>query len=114
MYTDDLTIYASINNDNDRIELRNEIDLFCEWCSKWGLIINIKKSKLMHFGHSNNCFRYKLNDTNLEMSASERILGVHIDNKLTFTNHVYIYVLRKLVMFVIVFCLMYTMLIIPY
>ena len=30
MYADDLTIYASINNDNDRIELENELDLFCE------------------------------------------------------------------------------------
>ena len=44
----------------------------------------------MHFGHSNNCFQYKLNDTNLEISDCERILGVHIDNKLTFANHEYI------------------------
>ena len=61
---------------------------FCEWCSKWA--INIKKIKLMHFGHSNNCFQYKLNDTNLEISDCECILGVHVDNKLTFANHVYI------------------------
>ena len=33
MYADD--IYASINNNNDRNELQNELDLFCEWCSKW-------------------------------------------------------------------------------
>ena len=88
MYADELTIYASINNNKDRIELQNELDLFCEWCSKLGLIINIKKCKLMHFGHSNNCFQYKINNTNLEMSHCERILGVHIDNKLTFANHV--------------------------
>ena len=56
MYADDLTIYANMNNNNDRIELQKELDLFCEWCSKWGLTINIKKCKLMHFGHSNNCF----------------------------------------------------------
>ncbi len=30
MYADNLTIYASINNDNDRIELQNELDLFRE------------------------------------------------------------------------------------
>ena len=44
----------------------------------------------MHFGHSNNCFQYKLNDTNLETSDFECIPGVRIDNKLTFANHVYI------------------------
>ena len=90
MYADDLTIYASINNDKDRIELQNKLDLFCEWCSKWGLTINIKKCKLMHFGHSDNYFQYKLNDANLEISDCERILGAHTDNKLTFANHVYI------------------------
>ena len=37
-----------------------------------------------------NCFQYKFNDTNLEISDCERILGVHIDNKITFANHVYI------------------------
>ena len=34
MYADNLTIYASINIDNDRIELQNELNLFYEWCSK--------------------------------------------------------------------------------
>ena len=43
----------------------------------------------MHLGHSKNCFLYKLNDTNLEISECEHILDVHIDNKLTFANHVY-------------------------
>ena len=64
--------------------------IFCEWYSKWSLTINIKKCKLMHFCHSNNCFQYRLNDTNLEISDCERILYVHIDNKLTLANHVYI------------------------
>ena len=64
MFANDLTIYASINNNNDTIELQNELDLFCEWRCKWGLTINIKECKLMHFGHSNYCFQYKLNDTN--------------------------------------------------
>ena len=44
----------------------------------------------MHFGRSNNGFQYKLNYTNLEISDCERIQGVHIDNKLTFANHVYL------------------------
>ena len=55
-----------------------------------GLTINIKKCKLMHFGHSNSCFQYKLNDTNLEISDCERNKNVHIDNKLTFANRVYL------------------------
>ena len=86
--------------------------MFCEWCSKWGLTINIKKCKLMHFGHSKNCFQYKFNDTNLEISDCECILSVHIDNKLTFANHVYKCIKRTSNVYNCV-CLMYTMLIIP-
>ena len=89
MYADNLINYASINNNNDWIELQNELDLFCQWCSKWGLTINIKRCILMHLGHSKNCFLHKLNDTNLEISECEHILDVHIDNKLTFADHVY-------------------------
>ena len=92
MCADDLTIYASRNNDNDRIKLQNELDLFCECCSQWGLTVNIKKCKLMHFSHSNNCFQYKLNDIILEISDCERILGVHIDNK---QSCIYIYICIK-------------------
>ena len=30
MHADDQAIYAGINNDNDRIELQNELDLLCK------------------------------------------------------------------------------------
>ena len=48
MYADDLTIYAIINNNNnDRIELQNELDLFYEWCSNGAsplILRNVKNS----------------------------------------------------------------------
>ena len=47
-----LTIYAVINNENDRNADRNafqkELDKLQLWCSTWGLIINYNKCKIIH------------------------------------------------------------------
>jgi hypothetical protein len=89
MYADDLTIFAVINNDDDKIAFQNDLDNLCKWCSIWGLTINYTKCKLMHMGYRNNKYSYKLGDIILKVSTCERILGVMIDDKLTFTEHIY-------------------------
>ena len=43
MYTDDLTIYAIIKNDDDRIKLQNELNNLVSWAAKWQLKINALK-----------------------------------------------------------------------
>ena len=37
MYADDLTVYAIVNNINDRIKLQNELNNLLEWSKKWQL-----------------------------------------------------------------------------
>ena len=34
MYADDLTIYAIINNDDDRIKFQNELNNLVSWAAK--------------------------------------------------------------------------------
>jgi hypothetical protein len=60
----------------------------------WGLSINFNKCKLLHFGNTNLCFQYKLGDNVITVSQCEKILGVLIDNKLSFADHVY-YCIKK-------------------
>ena len=47
MYADDLTIYAVINNENDKNAFQKELDKLQLWCSTWGLIINYNKCKVI-------------------------------------------------------------------
>ena len=89
MYADDLTIYAVINNENDRIAFQKELDKLQLWCSTWGLIINYYKCKVIHIGYSNLNYSYKLGNSLVKVSICERILGVQIDNKLSFRDHVF-------------------------
>ena len=89
MYADDLTMYAIINNNNDRIKLQNDLNQLCEWCLQWGLDINVNKCKVIHFGFKKLFFDYKLNDVVISVFSCEIILGVFIDNKLTFSSHIF-------------------------
>ena len=90
MYADDLTIYACINNEMDRVKFQNELSIFYNWCIKQELIINLQKCKLMHFGYNNHKYQYSLGTDMLNVSHCEKVLGVLIDDKLTFKDHVYI------------------------
>ena len=50
MYADDLTIYAIVNNINDRIKLQNELNNLLEWSKKWQLNINFDKCHVIRIG----------------------------------------------------------------
>ena len=89
MYADDLTIYAIIKNDDDRIKLQNELNNLVNWAAKWQLKINYQKCHIIHFGYKNLNFNYYFDNNIITISHSEKILGVIIDNKLSFKEHIY-------------------------
>ena len=40
-YTDDLIIYAAVNDEYDRKTLQFELNLLCEWYDKWGPVFQL-------------------------------------------------------------------------
>ena len=50
MYADNLTVYAVVNNVNDKIKFQNELNNLLEWSKKWQLNINFEKCQIIHFG----------------------------------------------------------------
>ena len=91
MYADGLTVYAIINNNNNRIKLQNDLNQLCEWSLHWGLVINLNKCKVMYFDFK-NCFFIINLMMMLSVYTCEKILGVFIDNKLTFSDHIFNFV----------------------
>ena len=89
MYAVDLTIYAIIKNDDDRIKLQNELNDLVNWTAKWQLKINYQKYHIIHFGYKNLNFNDCFDNNNITTSHCEKILGVIIDNKLSFKEHIY-------------------------
>ena len=74
-------------------ELQNDINRLIEWSKKRELKFNKSKCKVMHFGNdiSNSYTMLDLNDQKrkiLEFITEEKNLGVTIDHKLNFSNHI--------------------------
>ena len=78
------------------------MNLLKTWCLENGMVINIDKTKLMLI--SSRQKRTNMKDSNftlvydnfdLQVTSCEKVLGVNIDDNLTWTNH-FQYVTKKI------------------
>ena len=90
------TIRHEIGFDKDILEnnLQHALNLLNTWCLENGMVINIDQTKLMLILSRQN--RQSMKDTNLTLAyeivdlrvtSCEKVLGVHIDDNLTWTSH---------------------------
>lgn len=88
LFADDTKILSIVNDFEDGMILQSDLDRMTEWNSKWGMVLNVKKCKVMHFGRSNPRVDYYLTDPRsgtrhkLETTESERDLGIIIASDL--------------------------------
>ena len=59
------------------------------WVSLWDLRINFDKCNVMHFRRRNNIFYYYIGYDLIIESTCEKILGIFVNNKLHFSEHIY-------------------------
>ena len=93
LYADDLKLYAAINIDQGFRNLQSSLDVIFRWSVDWQLSISIHKCYILlinvNFRHDfSDKFDFKINTNILEYKSAVRDLGVLIDNKLTFSNHI--------------------------
>lgn len=90
LYADDLKIFRGVVGDDDINILQQDINELCSWCEVNKLNLNITKCAFVSFSRSHNPrpAAYMLNGHRLQEVKSTKDLGVIIDNKLTFTQHI--------------------------
>ena len=90
-FADDSNLFITGENINDLISIMNsELDLIVEWLQTNKLSINITKCHFMIFSttdsvHTSNV---KIAQTDIDEVFHTKFLGVIIDNKLTWKNHI--------------------------
>ena len=89
-YADDSTLYAYKKNLGTVIcNLRQEFSILSNWFYDNYMVLNPGKCHFMLFGvKENEQFDLICNDITLKHSSHEKILGVTIDNKLSFDEHI--------------------------
>ena len=86
-YADDNTIYQSGRNVDDLInDLQISVEKLLRWFSDSQMKGNTDKCHLVM--STNNTPELKVGDSLIKTSACKKLLGVKIDYKVTFDNHV--------------------------
>ena len=78
MYADDLVLISRTKEG-----LQRQIDSLCNYCKKWKLSINIKKTKSMVFNRGNNLIKtvFNVGSTPIENVKTFKYLGFTISAK---------------------------------
>ena len=93
LFADDTKIHRTVTTDSDCLSLQKDIDSIEEWASKWQLKFHPKKCKTMRIGDKHPKYNYTMTAEDgtivqLEETVMEKDLGVAVDNKLTFSQHI--------------------------
>ena len=89
LYADDAKLAAVIENCNDYIALQGTLNKLQDWCTTWGMNFNAKKSQVMSFGVKvKNIYNYVINDSRLEGVKVFNDLGIMVNDKLTWREHI--------------------------
>ena len=90
MFADDAKLYCKVDSDADVRFMQGQIDSLCRWSATWGLSLNPTKCKVLTLTLRREPVRgtYAIGGVELERVTVMRDLGVLLDEKLTFADHV--------------------------
>ena len=80
-------MYAVVNKEEEQHSLQNDINNLVHWSDKWLLKFNKSKCKHVHLGHATNT-KYKMGENEINQVTEEKDLGILIDDKLKFQQHI--------------------------
>ena len=95
LYADDTTIYEQ-HSDMKTLQsnLQKSLNSLHDWCRKNGMVLNTLKTKVMLITsrqkRSNlleDTLSLKYNDIDIKMTTSDKILGVNVDENLSWNDH---------------------------
>ena len=90
MFADDVKLYRRVDNQADVRSMQGELDKLCKWSEMWKLKLNPGKCRVLTLTLKRNPVigNYVIGGEMLERVNVMRDLGVLLDSKLTFGDHV--------------------------
>ena len=86
-YTDDNYLH-SIGKDREKNVLRKDFMSLTEWFFENYMVLNQTKCHYLSIGRNTEDNKFEFDNLLLENSKEEVVLGITIDNKLTFDSHI--------------------------
>ena len=90
LYADDVKLYTVITTEADSAALQNALDKLHIWSDTWQLNISSTKCSILEVGNKNRYpnVDYFLHNSSVNKANICKDLGVIIDQRLTFTDHI--------------------------
>ena len=91
LFADDTKVFRHIKSQEDTIQLQSDINNLLQWSEKWLLKFHPDKCVSMTVSNKRSFppqNQYSMGQTPLQVSECEKDIGIYIDNKLQFDNHV--------------------------
>lgn len=88
LFADDVKIYVTINDVNDKCKLQNGLDALLNWSVEWQLNVCPSKCMVLHIGSCNSDLNYEMNGKPLPAVREIRDLGIIVDKDLKFNKHI--------------------------
>ena len=90
MYADDTLVYNVINTTDDCVQLQNDLLLLERWANIWQMQFNPSKCEFLAVTNktSTPSFTYHINEIPIKAVQHAKYLGVIIDSKLTWKEHI--------------------------
>lgn len=89
-FADDLKVYKSVSDEYDCLLLQDDIIKIVDWCRVNNMHLNVDKCAVMSTSYSPNkiLFQYNIGNDVLKRVDKKKDLGVIIDDRLSFVEHV--------------------------
>ena len=90
LYADDVILYRPIHSEEDCHHLQQDLLILEEWATKWEMSFNIQKCEFLQITNKINPihFQYTLNNETIRKVIHSKYLGVNIDSKLLWSQHI--------------------------
>ena len=90
LFADDTKIWRQVENASDFEQLQKDLSNMVTWSNTWLLKFHPQKCISMRVGNQTDPpkFQYNMEGHPLNYSICEKDLGVHMDNKLNFDQHI--------------------------
>ena len=92
LFADDAKLYSTVENNKKVLTLQNGVTRARTWAEDWQMFFNILKCHHLHIGNLDTEFRYEMTinegKSAVERVTSEKDLGVTVENKLKFREHI--------------------------
>jgi Reverse transcriptase (RNA-dependent DNA polymerase) len=89
-YADDLKLFMPIKNIEDCHKFQTDLDRLKEWCARNKFDLNVNKCKVITFSRGKTPIEhvYRIGGNELERVVEIKDLGVYLDRRMTFLNHI--------------------------